>query len=166
MAVVDKYANASVEAGTRVLNLFGRGEKTTVSRQIVAVAAADDDGSVYRVLKGIPTKSRIQKIEILNSAITAGTDYDLGFYKTDKGAVIDKDVLMDGQSFATAHAVGEEVQGNSNVALTDMTKTIGELLGLDFNDSPSSVDLCLTANTVGTAAGTIVMTVTLIPEVV
>lgn len=165
MAVVDKYANADVEAGTRVNSLFGRGQKEIVSKQIILVASGDSDTSVYRVLKDIPTHCRIKKIEILNSAITGGSDYDLGFYLTDKGAVIDANVLAEGMDFSTAHAVGSEVQGNSAVALLDHTKTIGELLGLAFNEEPSGVDLCLTANTVGSADGTVVVTVTMLPEV-
>src|SRR4051812_28967864 len=107
MAVENKYVNSRVNAGKReISSLAGLGEKPVVIRTTFEVAAADSDGSVYRIARGIPTRCRIGKIEIANDAITGGTDWDLGFYLTDDttgvgqvpvgGAVLDADVLMNG----------------------------------------------------------------------
>lgn len=161
MAVVNAYTNADVEAGTRTMSVFvGTGERTVTAFNNFEVAAADDDTSVYRLFKGVPTTARIQTIEIVNDAITAGTDYDLGFYHTAQadgtdGAVIDKDILVDGASMASARAITAPLIALTNLDLADLDKPIWELLGFDQFSRPHEVDLCLTANTVGTAAGTI-----------
>jgi hypothetical protein len=177
MAVENKYVNSRVNTGKReISSLAGLGEKPTVIRTTFEVAAADSDGSVYRIARGIPTRCRIAKIEIANDAITGGTDWDLGFYLTDDttgvgqvpvgGAVLIKDVLLNGGDLSAAHTHAAPLSGTSALDLPDFVKPIYELLGNAFQDEPASVDLALTANTVGSGAGTILVTVTLLPPVV
>lgn len=163
MAVENKYVDANVEAGGRYLSMVNRGDRVLASEVTFEVAAADSDGSVYRLLKGVPTQYRLLNVEIFNDAITGGTDYDLGFYKTQEpdgtdGEVLDADLLVNGADLSTGHAVGSPLTGLSAVDLADLPKPIYELLsgaGLDQFTDPASVDIALTANTVGTAAGTI-----------
>lgn len=177
MAVVDKYVNAIVQAGGRTISgLAGYGEKPVKAVVTFEVEAADSDGSVYRLLKGVPTQCRILSAEIANDAITGGTDWDLGFYNTDTttpvgvtptgGTVLDKDVLLNGGDLSAAHTHGAPLDGTSALDLPDYVKPIYELLGLTFHDKPATVDLCLTANTVGSAAGTITVIVEFLPPVV
>lgn len=172
MAVVDKYVTDAVENDTRRIALYDRGVKCTKAECTFEVAAGDDNGSVYRLFKGLPTATIIENLLVFNDAITNGTDYDLGFYYTknqdasSNGAVIDKDILADGMDLSSAHAVSAPLSGLTNVDLPDHVKSIRELLGLSLADDPGVVDLCLTANTVGTAAGSVLIKATFLPPVV
>lgn len=161
MAVVDKYVDTQLEAGKLGVAGFSTGVQPISFIARIEVAADDDDGSVYRFLKGIPSTMMIRELSIHNEAVTGGTDYDLGIYKTSKGAAVDADRLMDGQSMATARArtSGWNV-GLVSINIEDSQMTIAEF-GAE-TDADSSYDLALTANTVGTAAGTIIVQGTLV----
>lgn len=141
----------------------GFGELNVMTKTF-EVAAADDDGSIYRIAP-IPTNFVPVEITIACDAITGGTDYDLGFYRTaeEGGAVVDKDLLMDGQTMASA---SKTLNGMGIVPIENYGKTIAELLGAAGINAPNGqlysnvntppvLDLALTANTVGSAAGTI-----------
>jgi hypothetical protein len=75
-------------------------------------------------------------------------------YKTNLGAVIDRDILMDGQTLATAltRATGHQI-GLKDVNVDAVRSTLATLSGQTNPDD--SYDLALTANTVGSAAGTV-----------
>lgn len=154
MAVEDKYVNANIVAGKKAESFATIGQKTITLVQTEEIAAADDDGSVYRFFANVPSTYIPVQIDIVCDAISGGTDYDLGLYKVDSGAVIDADVLMDGQTLATAltRATGHQL-GLGVVDKANVTKTLGELSGQ--TDVDSAYDICLTGNTVGTAAGTV-----------
>lgn len=159
MAVEDKYTNADIVAGKKAAALFtGNGAETVTIVGTVSVAAADDDGSKYRVFADVPSSFVPLNIAIHNTAITGGTDYDLGLYETDSGAVVDADILADGVSLGSATAIS----GWNNTGLTTITlgetKSLGELSAQ--TDIDSAYDIVLTANTVGTAAGTVRVTAT------
>lgn len=155
MAVVDAYVNSDVANGELTYALYTNGTRMFVMRQQVDVAAADDDGSVYRVFKAIDDTLIPIRITIATTAITGGTDYDLGIYITNLGAVVTKDLFMDGQTMASA---SQSLNGLSNITTANLYKNIYELAGKTAKTRIGKYDLCLTANTVGTAAGTIVVT--------
>jgi hypothetical protein len=120
----------------------------------VAVASGDDDGSVYRLAR-VHSSWVLHGIEIQNTAITGGTDYDLGLYQTaaNGGAEVDKDVYMDGQTLASAVLTGADRLSHTR-ALTKTGQRVWEDAGLSA-DPGRYYDLCLTGNTVGTADGTV-----------
>lgn len=149
MAVEDKYVDTD-RANGYLSDAARTGGSNIQATFNVSVAAADDDGSIYRIVQ-VPSNSIPFKITIGTTAITGGTDYDLGFYDRDSGSVVDKDILMDGQTMATASKV---LDGVSNVSVANASKAVWELLGLS-TDPQKDYDLALTANTVGTAAGDI-----------
>ena len=153
MAVEDKYVNADLAAGKLAKAALSSGAEPIVIVATEEIAVADDDGSVYRFFKSVPSNYIPVEITIACDAITNGTDFDLGLYKVD-GAVIDKDVLMDGQTLATAltRATGHQL-GLAAVNIADATKTLGELSAQ--TDVDGSYDIALTANAVGSAAGTV-----------
>lgn len=156
MAVENKYVNAEVVAGKLALPASSGAGQIIVARQTVAVAAADDDGSIYRVFKAVPSELIPLKIDIETTTITAGTDYDLGLYQTDLGAVVDADCLMDGQTMATA---SKALNGLGAVAAADALLPLWDLAaGVTSATKKGNYDIALTANTVGSAAGTIVVT--------
>lgn len=154
MAVEDKYVNANIVAGKKAKAALSTGDSEIVMVATVELAAADDDGSKYRFFKAVPSNLIPTEITITCDAITSGTDYDLGLYDVDLGAVVDKDVLMDGQTLATAltRATGHQL-GLAAVNIADAYKTLGELSA--ETDVPPAYDIVLTGNTVGSAAGTV-----------
>jgi hypothetical protein len=153
MAVEDKYVNADLAAGKLAKAALSSGAEPIVIVATGEIAAADDNGSVYRFFKSVPSNYIPVEISITCDTITSGSDFDLGLYKVG-GAVIDKDVLMDGQTLATAltRATGNQL-GLAAVNIADATKTLGELSAQ--TDVDGSYDIALTANTVGSAAGTV-----------
>ncbi len=162
MAVQDKYVNANLVSGKHSKAIASVGTEQITMVQTVELAAADDDGSVYRFFKDVPSTYIPVNITVACDAITSGTDFDLGLYKVGVGgAVVDKDVLMDGQTLATAltRATGAQL-GLAAVDLADAAKSLGTL-SAQTNVDPS-YDIALTANTVGSAAGTVTIIATFV----
>lgn len=153
MAVVDKYVILDTYPNAISANAGGSGDlrKSVISFE---VAAADDDGSVYRLMQ-INANSIITDIKIGNDEITSGTSYDVGFYNVESGAVVDADELAATLDLSSAHASGSELSGISAVDVANRGKKVYELLGLTSTTKAVAYDLCITANTVGSAAGTI-----------
>lgn len=154
MAVEDKYTDTTQEADGRAASATSLAAKGAVGVAKLEVAAADDDGSVYRIYRNIPVTLVPGLLEVLiNDAITDGTDYDLGIYRTSErgGAVLDKDLFADGLDFSS---VGRS-DGLTTVADANVGLNISELYEA-VNGSAlgeSEVDVAFTANTVGSAAG-------------
>lgn len=155
MAVEDKYVETQTAAEKKAKAAFSHGADTITLVGTEEIAAADDNGSVYRFFKSVPSNYIPVEITVVCDAITGGTDYDLGIYKVGTGgAAVDADVLMDGQTLATAltRATGHQL-GLQTVDAANIGKTLGELSAQTTPDT--SYDIALTANTVGTAAGTV-----------
>lgn len=158
MAVEDKYVDANVVLGKKTEPAFINGAEVVEVVAVVSVAAADDDGSVYRWAR-VNAKMIPVDITVTNTAITNGTDYEIGIYSTKDGplagAVKDLDVLLGTTSMASARAEGSGISGLSAVAVADAQKRLYELAADTASDHPSEYDLALTGNTVGTVAGTV-----------
>lgn len=156
MAVVDKYVDSEVEAGKKAAGIT-LPTSVVACKQVVSVAAADDDGSVYRVFPNLSGNLVPVLLLITNSAITSGTDYDIGFYDANGGAVVDKDELADGLDFSSAGANINGLAAATAIGangVDNIYTLLGKTLG---SDTKGGYDLCITANTVGSAAGTIVV---------
>lgn len=157
MAVVDKYTDANLEADKKTSGLTSTGADKLVIQATVAVAAGDDNNSVYRIFKSVPASLVPTKIEIHNTAITGGTDYDLGLYGENRGAVVDADILADGLSMATARTIA--TANNAGLTTIDIADGSEDLAAISGQSEPDAAyDIAFTANTVGTAAGTIRVT--------
>lgn len=160
MAVEDKYVNANVVAEKKpIASLFNGGEVVCLVAK-ASIAAADDDGSIYRL--GRVNASMIPiRIDITNDAITAGTDYDLGLYQalndSGAGAVLDADILADGVDMSSARAEGSGVTGLSGITLANSDEQLYTHAGETESDHAAEYDIALTANTVGSAAGDIIV---------
>lgn len=135
---------------TAVESILKRGEVFVDSGK-AAIAAADDDGSVYRLVR-LPSSVRILGIRRRHAAVTSGTDFDIGCYRTaaDGGTVVDKDSLVDGQSLASAVGFPTETLG-ANLTI-DTEKRLWQLQSGVTVDPGCDYDICLTGNTVGSAA--------------
>jgi hypothetical protein len=158
MAVEDKYVDADLAAGKLAKGALSQGAETITVVATVEIAAGDDDDSVYRLFKSVPSTYVPVEITIATDGITGGTDYDLGLYEVGVGKdVVDADILMDGQTMASAltRATGHQL-GLQTVDIANIGKTLGELAVIGAaSEAIESYDIALTANTVGTAAGTI-----------
>jgi hypothetical protein len=103
----------------------------------------------------------VNKIELMSDAITGGTDYNLGLYKTagNGGGVVsvasvDKDNLFaDALDLSGGNTIPVDVTFDQ-IGIESIEDRVWELLGLSA-DPHTEYDLCLTGITVGTAAGTI-----------
>lgn len=153
MAVVDLYSQTDKEAGNgkKFPALNGSGTGTFTSVGTAVVVAADNDTSKYRVISDMPSNAVPLNICIHHGTITSGTDYDLGLYEVNSGAVVEVDVLANGLDLSTARtiAVWNNV-GMTSLDIVNGTQTLATLSGQ--TDPSASYDLVLTANTVGSAA--------------
>jgi len=152
MAVVDLYSQTDLEAGNgkKFPSLNGLGTQTYTAVGTAVVVSADSDTSVYRVIPNMPSNAVPINICIHHGTITSGTDYDLGLYKTNGGAVVEVDILADGLDLSTARLIA--VWNNAGMTSLDIvngTQTLATLSGQ--TDPDASYDICLTANTVGSA---------------
>jgi len=142
--------------------LYGR-KRTLV--ETVEIAAADNDGDTYTMFP-VPLDARIDDLLVTHDAITGGTDYDAGFYQiTDNnlGAAIDADILFDGQTLATARGVWTSLlfAGTNAMDQSAVKQLVWEICGYAsieaarLANQTNQVYLVFTANTVGTATGTL-----------
>ena len=153
----DTITVTSSGSGQRAESRHTKGITYTITER-VSVAAADDDGQTWTI-GVIPSNAIVQrgKSNLSTTEITAGTDYDLGIHEIDDtatnwlGDAVDADVLMDGQTMAVASLALSPV---SSVAAGDGGKPLWELLG-ESADTNKDYLVVLTANTVGSAAGSI-----------
>lgn len=151
MAVENKYTDSNIAVGNRAIAGRG-GHELVVFEGYASIAAADDDGSIYRIVKDIPSSFRPVRATVQCTAITGGTDFELGVYDRNLGAVVSKGLFMTNQTLATA---SRALDGLANVTVADLgaRKSIAELLGLTPSSAKPAYDLALTGDTVGTAAG-------------
>lgn len=152
--MADSYVEANIAAGKKPSAVNGLGTELYYIENTVSVLAADSDGDIYRVFADVPSNYVPVKITIHNTAITGGTDYDLGLYDVSSGAVVDKDILADGISMATARTIATDNNaGMTTIGIANGTQTLGTISA--ETDVPAAYDIALTANTVGSADGTI-----------
>lgn len=142
MAAENKYADEEL-----------RGNKVIVRSAIVEVAAADDDTSVYRMFKNVPADMALVRLDVYHDAITGGTDYDIGIHQADSGAVVVKDVFADGLDLSS----GASKDGLAAVTEEERMMPLWEIAGVASSKvAAPQYDITMTANTVGSAAGTVV----------
>lgn len=156
MAVEDKYIDSLVAAGKLGNGALVNGGALQAMPFTFEVAAADSDGSVYRIAKNINPDLIPVKMEIYNDAITAGTNYDLGLYESGVGgAVIDKDCFAEGLDMSSAAVKASPKDGMKDVDVANLQKKIYEHGGHTIATKKLGYDIALTGDTVGSAAGTI-----------
>lgn len=162
MAVENKYVNADIVAGIKARAVDAHGAKLVTAIVTFEVAVADDDGSIFRILKNIPASAVLQSVEIFNDALSGSTDWDLGLYRNLErgGAVLAVDVFVNGVSLASARVHGAGFDGLTNLDIANANDTVFEHAGDTLDTRELGYDLALTANTVGAAAGTVTVKIT------
>ena len=165
MAVVNAYTDSNIDATTGQVNkllnaLASGGARVGAMLATFEVAAADSDGSIYRVFKDVEPTLVPLAVLIANDAITGGTDWDVGIYAPDLGDVKVADCISGGTAIdlSSAHAnllPGTAANGFAGLAIDNPRKKIYEYAGDLLATKLGAYDIALTANTVGSAAGTI-----------
>ena len=152
MAVENKYINPSRANGDKTDPVRTGGGKIITISERFEVSEADDNGSIYRAFS-IPSNAiPLPNGSVMHDSITAGSDYEFGLYdKGVDGAEVDKDVFLGSTSFADTTPQDPFALANT---VDNIGKPIWELLGLT-EDSKTEYDWAITANTVGSADGTI-----------
>ena len=153
MAVEKKWISANIVAGKKENSGLIMPGQVYAFANTFEVAAADDDGSVYFV-GNINANMIPLKLDWNSDAITGATSYDLGFY-TEAGVAVDKDILMAQHDVNAGAAMGSELNAMHDLPIDKIGKRVYELLGKTKATKENSYLLAVTANTVGTAAGTI-----------
>jgi len=168
MAVENKYVDTTNRNTDGTMKfpakaLSSGGTNLKVAFCTFEIAAADDDGSIYRIFTLSKTIVPLD-IKVACDAITAGTDMELGLYfplTVKGGVVISKGLFMTGQTFASALDLGNPtaIDGMDAVDIANYGKSLWELAGhTDSGPNPTSVpeyDMAYTGDTVGSAAGTV-----------
>jgi len=153
MTVQNYYTNYAASPG-----IGEKSEPSAGAQELIrivgkaSVLAADDDGSTFLIAKSVPSSFRPQRITVMTTAITGGTDYELGLYNSRTGAVVSKGLFMTGQTLASA---SRTLDGLANVAVADIgaCKTIAELLSLTPSTAKPEYDIVLTGAYVDTKFG-------------
>lgn len=160
MAVENKWVDSNVAAGKKGNpGIIGPGQVFSLA-QTFEVAAADDDGSVYKL--GIVGANMIPlKVEWNSDSISGFTSADIGFY-TEEGVAVDKDILMAQHDVNAGAAMGSEIDGMHDLPIDKIGKKVYELLGKTLTTKENAYVLAVTANTVGSAAGTVSIRATFI----
>lgn len=166
MAVVNTKSTAvtNADATPRVLtsaNIAGGRVRQHIGH--VAVASGDDDGSVFRMAR-IRSSDVVTSIQIMNTAMTGSTSWDVGLYQTaaNGGLEADKDLWTSALDINAGNAQWAEVMFEA-LAPEKIEKRVWELLGLSA-DPHREYDLCLTANTVGSAGGKVLCKVQVVND--
>lgn len=148
----------NLDATPRVMNpLYLMGGILREQVGTVEIAAADDNGSVYR-LGRVHSSWRISEMTLFNDAITSGSVFDVGLYRTaeDGGAVVDANAFADNISLTSASLTGTQLlnESGSAVGVEDIEQLVWEMAG-QSSDPDVWYDICFTGDTVGSGAGTI-----------
>lgn len=121
----------------------------------ISIAAADDDGSTYLIYKNMPTRACLSQLLLEVDAMTGATSYDIGFYDSVTGLVINDNLCMSAADIHSGSTKLSPIDGLSALTHTQTSQTIADLLSENLKDVPGCVDLVLTADTVGSGAGSI-----------
>lgn len=158
MAVVNTKSTiiTNADAASRVpVQPFLEGGHLSVACAANAIAAADDNGSVYRYIR-LKSGARMHSIKMLFDAITGGTSFTLGLYDTaaNGGAAVSAALFATALDLSAGSTTGVEVL-NQNNSVGNAEKRLWELLGLAA-DPFKDYDLCLVGTTVGSGAGNVI----------
>jgi hypothetical protein len=155
MAVVNKWVDTSVEAGKKGNPASVMAGQPYSFAANFDIAAADSDGSVYKVAR---LKSNMIPVQIkINADSSLGTSsISLGLYKTN-GDILDVDLFAAASDYTSGMAMGSELDGLTALPIADVGKKIWEIasLGLTISTKEDAYDLAFTAPTTGGAEGTI-----------
>lgn len=165
MAVINDYVQTQLALKKLAAALESTGSEL---RQIIVTfetAAADDNGSVYRIAKAVSPDMVLVDAKIANDATAGFTDADLGLYEPldsngGAGAVVSKDCFLNAGDLSSAHVSGSELSAMSAVDVANRAKPLYLIAGHTQVTKKAAYDICLTANAAASAIGTITVILT------
>lgn len=127
---------------------------------VLEVAAADDDGSVFRFGR-VWSGARVSKIEYANDAMTGSTAWEVGVHETadNGGAVVDADEFASALDLSSAHAFTDVTYEAVATEIDKVEQPLWQRIGLT-EDPKKWYDITATATTIGSAAGTVALRIT------
>lgn len=155
----DKYLNSTLDAGGRTLTPAGFPAMLMILQGTYEKTAADNDASILRFGKVPANAIPCYHLSFINNdALSGATDVDIGLYKPNKGAVVDKDLLSDGLNIAAGNALASPIKAfQTHPTIEEFESTLKETAAavLAATVQDQEFDIALTGNTFGTATGTI-----------
>jgi len=153
-SITNRDASPPVQNGAATDGGFAR-----ISVGTVAVAAADDNDSVFRFCR-VPSNAVIHSIMRFNDAIAGATDYNFGLHQTaaNGGAAADDNYFADAVDINAGTVLGVE-QRFTTANITGCGLRVWEMLGLTA-DPGRDYDITASGVAVGSAAGDITLRVT------
>lgn len=149
MAVVTKYGTGYRDPTSRVEIDADKAEahvKTIAS--MISITNGDSIASLFFVGR-VPSNAIIDpRSTYIHAAVTGVTDFDLGFYHPNGGAVIDADALVDGDDISGAGI--QTLIGHGTLTVANANKRAWELAGLT-SDPGGFLDIVATLKAASTA---------------
>jgi hypothetical protein len=158
MAVYNDYVDAQILNDRTTSAIAGQGSRSVSGRVVFDTAAEDDAGSIYRVLKSIPSTAVFRKLEIYTDGVTGMNDVNVGLYEVGAGkAEVGTEVLASAIDLSAAVARTAPKDGLGNVTLANASKSLWELAGETINDRKQFYDIGLASVADLSEADTIVV---------
>lgn len=144
MAVYNDYVDTQILAGRQTSAIAGQGSKLISGRVVFDTVAAHDAGSIYRVLKSIPSTAVFQKLDIYTDGVTGMNDVDVCLYKVGAGgAEVGTEVLASTIDLSSAVTQASPKNGLGNIANADRAKALWELAAETINSRQQFYDIGL-----------------------
>lgn len=158
MAVFDNYVDADILVDRPTSAIAAQGSTLHSGRVVFDTVAADDAGSIYRVLKSIPCTAVFQRLNIWTDGVTGMNDVNVGLYKVGAGgAEIGAEVLGSAIDLSSAVLPTAAKDGMINITNANRAKALWELAGETINDRSSHYDIALVSVADLSEADTIVV---------
>lgn len=147
MAVYNDYVEANIlaEQGNRAPAFAALGSKLISGRVVFDTTAAHDAGSIYRVIKAIPSTAVLKYLDIFTDGVTGMTDVNVGLYEVGAGAPeVGTEVLA--STINLSSAVTQTAAANNgmgNIANANKGKMLYELAGETVDNKNSHYDIGL-----------------------
>lgn len=141
------------------------------AQQTVSVLAADDNGSTYLLMKDIPADSILARCDLEVDAMAGATSYSIGIYDATLGTATNgtgsgqgANCYMNAVDIHTGSTFASPINGIQALTHEAMLVPIWSLAGDTLLTKKGRYDIVLTANTVGTAAGSITARMFVLPN--
>ena len=155
MAIVNTLTTALAAQDAAEDLAATNGSPLHVVTGVVEVAAGDDNGSTYRILR-LPSTARIVNLEISSDALGTLASYDVGVYNiaANGGAAVDDDEFGSSISLASVTGWTDILEEAAGVLRDAIGKPLWQRLGLT-SDPGKAYDIVATGVVAGDAAGSI-----------
>ena len=158
MAVFNNYVDANILLDRPTSAIAAQGSKLHAGRVVFDTVAADDAGSIYRVLKAIPSSAVFQRLNIWTDGVTGMNDVNVSLYKVGVGsAEVGTEVLGSAIDLSSAVLPTAAKDGMINITNTNRAKSLWQLASETLVDRQFAYDIALVSVADLSEADTIVV---------